>query len=174
MTLLPKNVAIVVCLISLLMLVASVVVKSPSPSPSAKTRAIIYECYRGISVLEGESNRPMAEMLSTNIETMNLHQELLAAIKPIPERQARHPLPLISNERELLDAWGNPINVARVQQMRNKIRDIDQLLPVDPLTSNSIVIWSNGANGSNNFGTCDDITFNANRDTINARERRSY
>lgn len=145
----------------LVAIIASSLIPVQHPGPKSVTRAIITECVIGIMRHELAHGTTAGEELASTNESSAINQVVSGWIRG--DTWVSNCLRFSSNSPLLLvDAWGNPLNFVQRSHVDNRYSAA--LLAI----TNSVLVWSSGANLSNEYGGGDDIIFDTNG-TIDAR-----
>ena len=137
------------------MLTAALFKQSPAPKPLPQTKWFISQCYEGIALLESQAEESNSFVLTSRSLTLGLNQELTQRLQ-LYDNYSRFYLNLATKGGPILDAWGEPLMVAR-------FHDLPKIAPTfNPSfqeLSNEVIIWSCGANKLNEFGKGDDVWY---------------
>jgi hypothetical protein len=125
------------------------------PGPKAETSAIITECVIGIMRHESRHRITAGEELGPTNESSEINRVIAGWFQG--DTRVSNYVRFSSNSPLLLvDGWGTPLNF--VQRSRVDSRYSTGLLAI----TNSVLVWSSGANLSNEYGNGDDVIFDTN------------
>jgi hypothetical protein len=134
---------------------ASLLIPVQHPGPKAITSAIITECVIGIMRHELTHGSSAAQELGATNDSFEINRVVAGWLQA--DTSVSNWVRFSSNSpMVLVDGWGTPLNF--VQKSHEDNRYSAALIAI----TNSLIVWSSGANRSNEFGGGDDIVFDTN------------
>jgi hypothetical protein len=128
------------------------IMPTPVAVRNAQAEGVIAECYDGIEMLEVKRKMPLRLILAANsAQTGDLNQQITRELynaKVIGADWDR----IDTNTMHIIDYWGRPLCFSWPD-------DIGGKGPLTKLTNTAvrIIVWSLGANGTNEYGNGDDV-----------------
>jgi hypothetical protein len=131
MRLLKRALILAGCVMLLAVLWGTFFLDPVKPSPQSLTRYLLEQSYEGLRILAVYRPRDYGKLLQ---QEANLEMEVAARLREVSDLNALH---LDTDDRNRpLDGWGNPLNIRRWQDVRERMSKLDGI----PWQTNFIVI----------------------------------
>lgn len=133
--------------------VVSLIVRVPGPRPEAKTKATVELILFEIQRHEIATNGSFVPMLGPTTNSIQINRTVAAWIAVDSNVSGRVTL---TPDGIVVDAWGRPLNFKLRSNEDLKISRelLNELKEGD---TNDVIVWSSGANGTNEYGSGDDV-----------------